>query len=135
MRCPGPALSPVTGPGIPGWWPVRQIWIGRSLANRHLRGGNTPILHDVPSSHLEGTCRPLAGFGLSRDGRKGGRQTVLGPLRTADGCPVSVEVFPGNTSDPSTLMRRVDVIRGLRGGIVALDRFSRQGLGGLFPEL
>ena len=45
----------------------RQPWIERSLANRHLKGGNTLILYDVSSSHLEGLCCPLVAFGHSRD--------------------------------------------------------------------
>ncbi len=32
---------------MPGWLPKRQPWIERSLASRHLKGGNTLILHDV----------------------------------------------------------------------------------------
>ncbi len=96
---------------MPGWLLGRQPWTGRSLANRHLRGGNAPILHDVSSSHLEGTHCPLAAFGHSRDGRKGKRQIVYGLLCAADGCPVAVEVLPGNASDPSTAASRVGRVR------------------------
>ena len=52
------------------WLHVRQPWIERSFANRHLRGG-TLILYDVSSSVVEGRCRPLAAFGHNRDGKKG----------------------------------------------------------------
>jgi len=94
--------GPVTGngvPGMPGWLLGRQPWTGRSLANRHLTDG-TPILYDVSSPHPEGTHRPPAAFGQNRDGRKGRRRTVFGLLRASDGCPVAVEVLPGNTADP-----------------------------------
>ena len=107
-------LGPVTGNGMldmPGWLLVRQPWTGRSLANRHLKDGGTLILHDVSSSYLEGRCCPLAAFGHNRDGRKGKLQITYGLLCAADGCPVAVEVFPGNTSDPSTVASQVRRIR------------------------
>ena len=68
-------LGPVTGNGMLDmldWLLERQPWTGRSLANRHLKGGNTLILHHVGSSCLEGGKCPLAAFGYNRDG-KGGR--------------------------------------------------------------
>jgi hypothetical protein len=36
---------------------------------------------------------------------------VLGLLCAADGCPVAVEVFEGNTADPMTLSSQIDKIR------------------------
>ena len=67
------------------------------MARRHL--GSTLILYDVTSSYLEGEQRPLSAFGYSRDGKKGHKQIVFGLLCAADGCPVAVEVFAGNTGD------------------------------------
>ncbi len=93
------------------WLLKRQPWIEKSLANRHLRGGNTLILYDVSGPYLEGTHCPLAAFGHNRDGKRGKRQIVFGLLCAADGCPVAVEVFPGNTTDPSTVASQVDRIR------------------------
>ena len=92
------------------WLLGRQPWIERSLANRHL-GGGTLILYDVSSSYLEGTRCPLAAFGHSRDGKKGKQQIVFGLLCAADGCPVAVEVFPGNSADPTTVAPQVRRIR------------------------
>ncbi len=106
--------GPVTGNemlGMLDWLLRRQPWIEKGLANRHLKGGNTLILCDVSSSHLEGRCRPLAAFGHSRDGKKGKRQIVYGLLCAADGCPVAVEVFAGNASDPSTVPGQVERMR------------------------
>jgi len=56
-RGPGalPGLGEVAGngvPGMPGWLPRRRPWTGRSLANRHLKGGNTLILYDVSESWI-----------------------------------------------------------------------------------
>ena len=93
------------------WLLERQPWIERSLANRHLKGGNTLILYDVSSSYLEGRCCPLAAFGHNRDGKRGKMQVTYGLLCAADGCPVAVEVFAGNASDPSTVSGQVDKVR------------------------
>jgi DDE family transposase len=94
------------------WLLVRQPWafspracpvgIERALARRHLSGG-TLVLYDVTSSYLEGRCCPLARFGYNRDGKPGKLQIVYGLLCAADGCPVAVEVFDGDTADPATL--------------------------------
>ena len=107
-------LGPVTGNemlAMLDWLLERQPWIERSLANRHLKGGNTLILYDVSSSYLEGRCCPLAAFGHNRDGKKGKMQVTYGLLCAADGCPVAVEVFAGNAGDPSTVAGQVDKVR------------------------
>ena len=107
-------LGPVTGNemlDMLDWLLARQPWIERSLANRHLKDGRTLILYDVSSSYLEGRCCPLAAFGHNRDGKKGRQQITYGLLCAADGCPVAVEVFAGNTSDPATLASQVHKVR------------------------
>jgi transposase len=53
----------------------------------------------------------LARFGYSRDGKKGKLQIVYGLLCAADGCPVAVEVFEGNTADPTTLSTQIDKLK------------------------
>jgi hypothetical protein len=60
-------------------------------------------LYDVTSSYLEGQYNELAAFGYNRDGKKGKRQIVIGLLCDNIGRPLSIEVFVGNTSDPSTV--------------------------------
>ena len=92
------------------WLVRRQPWIERSLANRHLRDG-TLILYDVSSSYLEGECCPLAAFGYNRDGKKGKKQITFGLLCAADGCPIAVQVFEGNRSDPSTVAEQIVKLR------------------------
>ncbi len=107
-------LGPVTGNemlAMLDWLLKRQPWIEKSLANRHLGGGNTLVLYDVSSSFLEGRCCPLAAFGHNRDGKAGKQQITYGLLCAADGCPVAVEVFAGNTGDPSTVASQVARIR------------------------
>ena len=92
------------------WLLKRQPWIEKSLANRHLKGGAT-LLYDVTSSYFEGRRCPLARFGYSRDGKRHRKQMVFGLLCASDGCPVAVQVFPGNTADPTTVADQVATIR------------------------
>ncbi len=84
------------------WLGVAQPSIETALARRHLSDG-TLVLYDVSSSYVEGRCCELARFGHSRDSRPDKMQIVFGLLCAADGCPVAIEVFEGNTGDPSTL--------------------------------
>ena len=88
------------------WLHERQGAIETALAKRHLKGG-TLVLYDVSSSYVEGRCCPLAKRGYNRDGKKGKAQIVYGLLCAADGCPVAVEVFDGNTGDPKTVADQV----------------------------
>src|SRR5205085_1693765 len=84
-----------------GWLLPRQDQIERALAKRHLAEG-TLALYDVSSTYFEGRCCPLARYGHSRDGRRDKLQITFGLLTNADGCPIAVEVFEGNTADPAT---------------------------------
>src|SRR6201986_1945530 len=89
------------------WLLERQAAIETALAGRHLQNG-TLVLYDVSSSYMEGRCCPLAKRGYSRDGKKGTLQIVYGLLCASDGCPVAIEVFDGNTGDPTTLASQVE---------------------------
>lgn len=60
------------------------------------------FLYDVTSTYLEGTQNAFAAFGYNRDRKAGKRQIVIGLLCDADGRPLSIEVFPGNTADVNT---------------------------------
>src|SRR5512132_1842604 len=84
------------------WLGRAQPAIEKALARRHLEDGCL-VLYDLTSSYLEGRCCALARFGYSRDGRRDKPQIVIGLLCAADGCPIAVEVFEGDTADPSTL--------------------------------
>ncbi|MFL5254204.1 MAG: IS1634 family transposase [Rhodopila sp.] len=92
------------------WLLARQSAIETALARRHLQNG-TLVLYDVSSSYLEGRCCPLAKRGYSRDGKKGSLQIVYGLLCAPDGCPVAIEVFDGNTGDPTTLAPQIDKLK------------------------
>jgi transposase len=92
------------------WLLARQAAIETALAKRHLQNG-TLVLYDVSSSYMEGRCCPLAKRGYSRDGKKGTLQIVYGLLCAPDGCPVAIEVFDGNTGDPTTLAPQIDKLK------------------------
>ena len=92
------------------WLLPRQGAIEAELARRHLCDG-TFVLYDVSSTYFEGHSCPLAKLGHSRDGKKDKLQIVFGLLCSADGCPVAVEVFEGNTGDPRTFTAQVDKVR------------------------
>ena len=92
------------------WLGARQARIEAKLARRHLAAA-TLVLYDVTSSYFEGLCCPLAKRGYSRDKKKGTLQIVVGLLCSAEGCPISVEVYPGNTGDPSTLASQIFKVR------------------------
>ena len=92
------------------WLLERQEKIENTLADIHLQSG-TIILYDVSSTYFEGQTCPLAKRGYSRDGKKGKLQIVFGLLCDAKGCPVAVEVFPGNTGDPTTLTPQIEKVR------------------------
>ena len=101
-----------------------QPKIEAALARRHLQDGCL-VLYDLTSSYLEGRCCELARFGYSRDGKRDKLQIVFGLLCAADGCPVAVEVFEGNTGDPSTLASQVDKLKrrfGLERVVLVGDR-------------
>ncbi len=92
------------------WLLERQGRIEQALAKRHLFEG-TLVLYDVTSSYFEGRRCPLAKLGHPRDGKKGKLQIVIGLLCNAEGCPVAVEVFAGNTGDPTTLSAQIQKVR------------------------
>ena len=93
------------------WLLERKQRIENKLAQRHLSEGCT-VLYDVTSSYYEGRTCPLARFGHDRDGQKGLPIIVYGVLTDAEGRPVAVEIYPGNTGDPTTVADQVGKLRG-----------------------
>lgn len=88
------------------WLHDAQAGIERGLARQHLLG-STLVLYDLTSTWLTGRCCELAARGHSRDGKRDDPQIVFGLVCTAEGCPISVEVFKGNTADPATVGAQV----------------------------
>jgi len=87
-----------------------QPRIEQELAKRHLSNGGL-VLYDLTSTYFEGRHCPLAKLGHSRDDKSGKPQIVFGLLTNSAGCPVAVEVFAGNTSDPKTVASQVNKLR------------------------
>ena len=92
------------------WLHEAQPLIERHLARQHL-AGSTLVLYDLTSTWLTGRCCELAARGHSRDGKRDDPQIVFGLVCTAQGCPIAVEVFPGNTGDPATVAAQVSKLR------------------------
>jgi transposase len=90
----------------------RQKAIQRTLARKHLQDGHI-VLYDITSTYFEGAYveSEIVLFGYNRDGKKGHEQVVLGLLCNAEGCPVGVEVFAGNTQDASTVVAKIQELR------------------------
>ena len=92
------------------WLLPQQARIEQALARRHLSDASL-ALYDVSSTYFEGRCCPLARYGYSRDRKRDKLQITFGLLTNADGCPVAVEVFEGNTADPGTVSSVVSKLR------------------------
>jgi len=93
------------------WLLARQKRIENKLAKRHL-GEGTRVFYDVSSSSYFGHTCLLARLGHNRDGRRDLPCIVYGVLTDAQGRPISVEVYPGNTGDPTTVPDQVEKLRG-----------------------
>ena len=74
----------------------------RLFAQRKAASAPDVFLYDVTSTYLEGEQNAFAAFGYNRDRKSGKRQIVIGLLCDADGRPLSIELFAGNTSDVKT---------------------------------
>lgn len=106
------------------WLQQRQKRIENKLAKRHLQDG-TLLWYDVSSSYYTGHKPGLVQFGYSRDRQRGFPQIVYGLLCDGQGCPVSIEVFEGNTADPRTLASQIQKVRkrfGVRRVVFVGDR-------------
>ena len=106
------------------WLLPRQDTIEKKLARRHLQRDGL-ALYDLSSSYVEGSHCPLATFGYNRDRKRGTMQVNYGLLTNAQGCPVALSVYPGNTSDTATFLPAVERLRtsfGLEQMVLVGDR-------------
>ena len=92
------------------WLGARKGPIEAALAGRHLTGGGR-VLFDLSSSWMHGSACPLVAFGHSRDGKRGKPQVEYGIVADPEGRPVAVEVFAGNTADPTAFLAAVKTVR------------------------
>lgn len=96
------------------WLESQQEQIEIDLFTHYRKRNTQPIsliLYDVTSSYFEGIQNDLAEFGYNRDKKKGKKQIVIGLLTDISGEPLAVRVFKGNTSDPSTISKQIDIVK------------------------
>ncbi len=96
------------------WLSLHQDKIEKKLYRAYAKkkgSSHVLVLYDVTSSYLEGECNELGEYGYCRDRKKGKKQIVIGLLTAADGEPLSVKVFKGNTSDPTTVSSQIEVLK------------------------
>jgi len=106
------------------WLLRRQKSMEKKLAERHLAEGAL-VLYDVSSSYYTGRTCSLARHGHDRHAKKGRPIIVYGVLTDGEGRPVAVEVYAGNTGDPTTVPDHVQKLRarfGLSRVVLAGDR-------------
>jgi transposase len=84
-------------------------------------------LYNVTLSYLEEEQNALAAFGYSLDKKPNKAQIVIGLLTTAEGEPLAVHVYEGNTSDPVTVPEQVQMLR-TRSGITELVFVGDRGM-------
>ena len=108
------------------WLRERQGAIEARLARRHLSPGSR-VLYDLSSSWMQGTKCPLAAFGYSRDHKRGKPQIEYGLMTDFEGRPISIEVFSGNTADPTAFVSAVAAVR-TRFGLEELTMVGDRGM-------
>jgi len=83
------------------------------------------FLYDVTSSYFEGQQNELAAHGYNREGKRFKKHVVAGLLNDAQGEPLSIQLYLGNTSDPTTFLPAVDLLKqrfGAREVVLVGDR-------------
>ena len=112
------------------WLGERQGAIEATLATRHLGTRANPAAlayFDLSSSWVEGTKNELAARGYSRDKKRGVAQIEYGLLTDQAGRPVAIEVFAGNTADPTAFIAIAESVR-TRFGLTHLTMVGDRGM-------
>ncbi|EQD73902.1 transposase, IS4 family protein, partial [mine drainage metagenome] len=95
------------------------------------RGKGVPVvMKDLTSTYTEGegADRSLWAHGYSRDHRSDRRQVNWSLVVTPEGLPITLEVYPGNTKDETTVagtIRRLRTVFGLKEAVFVGDRGMR----------
>ena len=109
------------------WLAENQEQIENKLMQPKVNKKGGIFLYDVTSCYFEGEQNELADYGYNRDGKKGKKQIVIGLLTDVEGEPLSIEVFPGNTPDPTTCSARIEDIK-RRFGVDSLTLVGDRGM-------
>jgi transposase len=84
------------------------------------------VFFDTTSLYFEGEGgESLGQYGFSKDHRPDLHQLVVGAVLDGDGRPICCELWPGNTTDVTTLLAVVDRLRqrfGIRQACIVADR-------------
>ena len=91
------------------WLVDRQSDIEAKLAKKHL--SDNLVLYDLTSTALSGEKCELGKIGYARDGSPDCVQINYGLLCNNEGCPIAIEVFPGDTADPMTVKAQIEKIK------------------------
>ncbi|EQD73619.1 transposase IS4 family protein, partial [mine drainage metagenome] len=101
------------------------LWARKDRIERKLwetwtrtRGKGVPVvMKDLTSTYTEGegADRDLWAHGYSRDRRPDRRQVNWSLVVTPEGLPITLEVYPGNTKDETTVAGTLDRLRGTFG--------------------
>jgi transposase len=92
------------------WLCENQDAIEKKIMSKHPKIKEL-FLYDVTSSYFEGQKNELSEYGYNRDGKKGKKQIVIGLLTDIEGEPLSIEVFRGNITDPTTCSKQIEKIK------------------------
>jgi transposase len=94
----------------------RQESIQKQLIAKHCKG-KTLVLYDITSSYFEGEYKNsnLVEFGHNRDKKRGYEQVNIGLICDDEGCPLAVEVFPGNLKDSETVINKIEQLQTIYG--------------------
>ncbi len=96
------------------WLAQHQNRIEKKLFRIYEEKSGAPgvlVLYDVTSAYLEGDHNDLGAYGYCRDKKRGKKQIVIGLLTAADGEPLSVKVFKGNSSDTTTVAAQIETLK------------------------
>ena len=90
------------------WLYANQESIENKLFKSHFKNLSPVLyLYDVTSSYFEGDQNELGEYGYNRDKKRGKKQIVIGFMTDAEGYPISVQVFKGNTPDSTTVYDQI----------------------------
>jgi transposase len=81
------------------------------LAVKEFKQNEKELYYDITSSYFEGNKCIIAKYGYSRDKRKDKEQIVIGLVTTANGFPIKCNIYPGNTSDKTTVVEIVQELK------------------------
>ena len=88
------------------------------------------LLYDTTSTYFEGQQAEGGEYGLSKDKRWDRYQIIVALVCDAEGRPLAVEVWPGNTQDGATVQAQIEMLRerfDIHRGIFVAD-------GGMYSE-